>query len=171
MKRASNTSRKMGMTMFILAWVVLLALLAVFFDDRLQQQHNPNQLPMTNNRAGLKEVVLQPNRQHHYVVSGRINGHDITFLLDTGATDVVIPQRLAQQLGLKPGLKQYADTANGRVAVYSTRLSSVEIGNILLENVHASINPAMTDSVVLLGMSALRQVEFSQQGDSLILRQ
>jgi aspartyl protease family protein len=53
---------------------------------------------------------------------------------------------------------------------YWTMLDSVDIGGIVLRNVRASINPFAPDQQVLLGMSALSQLEFAQQGDVLILR-
>lgn len=158
--------------MFILAWLVLLLLLVLFFTDLLNDQQNPNQNPqIQSSLTGAKEVLLLPNQQHHYVVSGLINDYEVTYLLDTGATDVVVSLQLAKKIGLKPGRKQYANTANGTVAIYSTMLESVDIGGIQLHNITASINPGMTGEVVLLGMSALRQIEFTQRGDTLILRQ
>ena len=167
----TETQRKTGLTMMIFAWIILFGLIALFFDDWLGDQANPNQTPVASLNGSRIEVTLQPNRQHHYVVSGRINNHAVTFILDTGATDVVVPAALARQIGLAPGQQSMADTANGWVAVYATVLDSVEIADIRLSNVRASINPGMEGDTVLLGMSALRQIEFAQRGDTLILRQ
>jgi len=161
----------MGLTMIILAWAILFVLMALFFQDWLSTQDNPNQSPDSIATDGRIEVTLLPNRQHHYLVNGSINTTPVVFLLDTGATDVVIPLKLAQKIGLQQGSARIASTANGNVRVYQTRLDSVEIGQIKLNSVSASINPGMDNSVVLLGMSALRRVEFAQKGDMLILRQ
>lgn len=171
-KEGNKSSRKLGITMFVLAWLVLFGLLAAFFSDWVSNQNNPNRHPQNQNSGkGQIEVILQPNRQHHYIVNGLIDGSAVTFLLDTGATDVVIPERLANRLSLKPGNRQFANTANGTITVYSTQLEDINIGGIHLRKVRASINPSMNGDVVLLGMSALRQIEFSQRGDTLILRQ
>jgi len=158
--------------MFVLAWGVLLLLMVLFFNDWLGDQQNPNQQPLSGKSAsGQIEVTLQANKQHHYVVNGFINGHPVVFLLDTGATDVVIPSAIAAAIGLRSGRKNYANTANGAVAVYATVLDSVQVGDINLNNISASINPGMQMDAVLLGMSALRKIEFTQRGDTLILRQ
>jgi len=158
--------------MFVLAWGVLIALLVLFFNDWLTEQQNPNRQPHSGTSAnGQIEVTLQANKQHHYVVNGAINGHEVVFLLDTGATDVVIPSAIAAAIGLRSGRKKFANTANGPVAVYATVLESVQVGDIKLSNITASINPGMQMNAVLLGMSALRQIEFTQRGDTLILRQ
>ena len=62
-------------------------------------------------------------------------------------------------------------TANGPVTVYDTIINQLTIGDIVLYNVPASINTGMQGTGILLGMSALSQVEFVQSGDYLTLRQ
>jgi len=114
---------------------------------------------------------LQRNRFNHYVASGLINNTPVVFLLDTGATDVAVPAGLAERLGLKAGVARNAITANGIVQVYDTRIESLQLGSIQLENVRASINPGMSGNEILLGMSALKDLEFSQSGSTLTLKQ
>ncbi len=116
-------------------------------------------------------MVLQRNRKGHYVSSGYINGEPVTFMLDTGASDISIPASVADRLGLKRGAPLYFNTANGTVMGYSTFLDSVSIGDITLRNVRASINPNVKDMDILMGMSFLKHVEFTQRGDTLTLRQ
>lgn len=162
--------RRAGQGMLIVAWIVGLALLTWFFGLWEERQQNPNSRPESNTENGVTEVVLQRNRGGHYVASGLINDEEAVFLLDTGATDVVVSQDLAERAGLEAGAMQYAMTANGRISVRATRLDRLKLGNIELRDVSASINPSMGGRQVLLGMSALGQVEFSQQGEQLTLR-
>ena len=91
-------------------------------------------------------------------------------MLDTGASDVAIPAELAQELGLERGAPVQYQTANGVVTAYRTVIDSVSIGPMIIRNVAASINPGMRDMEILLGMSVLKHVEFTQRGDILILR-
>jgi len=148
-----------------------MGMLTMFFNQKEQQWHNPNQTPVAQEQQdGPREVILQRNRQGHYVTSGQINGREVTMLLDTGATEVVIPAHLESKLRLKRGFAGFANTANGQIKVYSTRIKRLQIGNIILYDVPASINPHMTGDL-LLGMSALKQVEFSQRDGTLTLRQ
>ena len=163
--------QKTGGAMMFMACVLGLALLTMFFSGALERQRNPNQNPVTKSGDGVVEVVLQRNRQGHYVLTGMINGRSVEFLLDTGATDVVLPEAIATQLDLEAGRAGLAMTANGTVKVYETRLNQLQIGDIRLSNVRASINPAMPPPAILLGMSALKQIEFVQRGDTLTLRQ
>jgi aspartyl protease family protein len=164
-------SRRLGKFMTFAAWVVLLGLLTLFFADRLDKQRNPNQAVVSRvNDAGSTEVVLKRNRFGHYVTSGSVNGRAVEFLLDTGASDVAIPVRLADALGLERGAAVRYQTANGPITAWLTRLDSVTIGPLEIRNVAASINPGMGDMEILLGMSVLKRIEFTQRGDMLILR-
>ncbi|MBU3071036.1 TIGR02281 family clan AA aspartic protease [Aestuariicella sp. G3-2] len=161
----------MGRGMLVIFWLLALGLLTWGFGNWEHQQINPNSNPISSENAQYREVILDSNRQHHYVANGQINGQSVTFLLDTGATDVVIPAKLANELGLKRGRAATAYTANGSVRVYATELDNLQLGSIRLRNVRASINPGMDGDGVLLGMSALRSIDFQQRNGQLILRQ
>ena len=160
------------MGMMIAMWIIVLALLTVFFQSWQDKQHNPNQDMMLQiNPEGARELVLERNRWGHYVATGAINGHQVVFMLDTGATDIAIPGDIAKQLGLTHGPALLYQTANGPVRVFSTTLDQVTLGGISLRVIRASINPNMQQQEVLLGMSFLKHLEFAQRGDRLTLRQ
>ncbi len=164
--------RRLGFGMIALAWLLVLGMLTAYFSGWLGEQRNPNQSIETFITAeGVREVVLKQNRYGHYVASGQINGVGATFLLDTGATDVSVPAGLAEEAGLEAGPASRAQTAAGVITTRMTRIDRVELGGIVLEDVRAHINPHMRGNEVLLGMSFLRQLEFTQRGDELTLRQ
>lgn len=52
-----------------------------------------------------------------------------------------------------------------------TRLDSLQLGDIVLRDVRALVVPGLGGEQVLLGMSALKQLEFTQRGGTLLLRQ
>ncbi|NKB34198.1 MAG: TIGR02281 family clan AA aspartic protease [Pseudomonadales bacterium] len=158
--------------MLIASFTLGLIALTVFFDDWLGNQANPNRNPDSSiSNTGIREVALERNRQGHYVADGQINGIPVTFLLDTGATDVAIPSGIAEEANLVRGYAHQASTANGVVTVFSTEIDELRIGNIALYDIDASVTPSMLGNTILLGMSALRQVEFTQSGSTLTLRQ
>ena len=164
--------QRIGKIMIYAMWLVLLGLLALFFNMILDQQHNPNQaISGRVDGNGIREVVLERNRSGHYVVSGRINDQPVVFMVDTGASDISIPDGVARRLGLKRGRQLTYQTAKGPAMVYSTVLSGVSLGPISLKEVRASINPNVDGDEILLGMSFLKHIEFSQQGKTLTLRQ
>lgn len=152
--------------MLVIAWLGIFIAGYLFFRQWDVGQFNPNAKVQT--QGG--EIVLQANRSGHYVASGQINGETVTFLLDTGATQVALSTDLANRLGLKRNAQVAVDTANGRVAGYQTRLDRVRLGDIELNNIGALITDGIRDDVVLLGMSFLKHVEFTQRGSVLILR-
>ena len=156
--------------MLILAWACLFGLLTLVFGDLLEQQANPNQQPVSIMRGEQIEIRLEQNRQGHYVVSGSINGKPAVFLVDTAATSVSIPAHLADEFNLPRGRSRMASTANGRVKITLTEIATLTLGGITLQNVAANINPGMQGEQILLGMSALKQLEFTQRGETLILR-
>ena len=165
-----DVSGKIGKVFIWLAWLAAIAILYFIFQAMLNQQHNPNRSPdIYLSTQGQPEVHLQQNRQGHYVVDGTINETKVTFLLDTGATQVSIPAHIADKLNLTTYGSSYATTANGTVKVYQTKLDQLSIGNIFLYDVSANINPGMESNEILLGMSALKRVEFRQTGKTLIL--
>ncbi|MDA0977091.1 MAG: retropepsin-like aspartic protease [Proteobacteria bacterium] len=164
-------TRRTGQGMMTIGVILGMVMLTWFFAGGEEKQRNPNMNPESQFSAQAVEVPLKQNRWGHYLVTGAINGEPVDFLLDTGATDVVIPEATAQRLNLPYGRAGKAMTANGPVTVYQTVIGDLEIGGIHLRNVRASINPGMGDLEILLGMSALRQIEFTQQGEMLTLRQ
>jgi len=164
--------KKIGAVMFALMWVGIFIILWIFFSDILDKQKNPNQSANTQTLSGnIKELVLKRNRMGHYVANGSINAQPVTFMLDTGATDVSIPESIAQKLQLKAGASAIYQTANGRVLVKMTTLDSISLGEIKLHNIRATINPGYKSNEILLGMSFLKHLEFSQRGNILTLRQ
>jgi len=160
----------LGCGMIVAAWMLVLGLLYVFFDDQLDRQHNPNRNLELRVAQDTAELVLRRNRMGHYVAPGVINGQPVTFLLDTGATVVSVPAHLGPALGLVPGTHQRVMTANGEVIARATRIEELGLGPFRLREVRAHLNPGMGGDQVLLGMSVLRQLEFTQRGDTLTLR-
>lgn len=169
MEQKPHSSRPIGKVMVIIAWILLLVFLSLFFNKLLDEQHNPNQQVGGAISGNYNEIILERNRYGHYVATAQINNHDMEVMVDTGATTVSIPEKLAKKLGLKRGPAIQVETANGVITAYVTRLDEVQLGTIKLTDVPANINPYSRD--ILLGMSFLKQLEFTQRGKQLTLRQ
>jgi aspartyl protease family protein len=89
------------------------------------------------------------------MVVARVNGvHEVPFLIDTGATDVLIPRSVAKRIGLDVdanGRTKRYTTANGVVEHPLVMLDSVDLGGAIARGVPASIGPEMQFG--LLGLS------------------
>ncbi|HEY9098303.1 MAG TPA: TIGR02281 family clan AA aspartic protease [Thiobacillus sp.] len=164
---SENPHRPLGRGMAWIASLLVLGMLYLYFENSLQARNNPNRALQVAPGA---ELVLKRSGDGHYIFPGTINGQPVTFLLDTGATLVSVPAGLAGKLGLEPGAYQQAITANGTVTTRATRLDALAFGPFTLNGVPASINPGMAGNQVLLGMSVLKHLEFTQRGNTLMLR-
>ena len=164
-------TRRYGTGMIILFWVILMGLMVVIFSDALERLVNPNRHPESTATFSESKVVLKKNRLGHYVATGRINNKSVGFILDTGATSVVVPWALAEKLSLELGLPILAETANGVIRVYESRLGTVQLGNITVPDVRANVNPHMQGDKVLLGMSFLNRLELALKDGELTLIQ
>lgn len=163
--------RRLGKGMVYGAWVLALALLTWVFASWFDAQRNPNRHPQTQILNGARVLTLERNRYGHYHAAGQINGQDVEFMIDTGATTVAVPASVEQRLGLRRQAPVLTETANGTATAYLTRLDSVRLGDIEVREVKATIHPRLGGNEVLLGMSFLKHLDFSQRGDSLILQQ
>jgi aspartyl protease family protein len=171
-KQENNFSAVAGKWMIVMSWVAAIGLLTLLFTNVLDNKRNPNQHLNTKILDnGSKEVVLQGSTHGHYVASGKINDQPVVFLVDTGASFVSVPERIANRVGLKKGNPLTATTANGNITVYTTMLARISIGDITLYNVKADINPHMDGEEILLGMSFLRNLSISHEDGKLSIRQ
>lgn len=166
-----DATNKIGKYFGWIAWIIAIGLLMLFFQDVLLKQHNPNTHPESKLTQGLNEVLLKRNKQGHYLTTGKINQQEVVFLLDTGATDVSIPQSVAEKLNLPRYNPYTVSTANGNTQVYRSVINELTIGKIVLYNVEANVNPSFNSKNILLGMSALKQLELHQSGNTLTLRE
>ena len=161
----------MGKAMLFIGWIILFGILTFVFGSWEENQYNPNSNIEGSDSGQTIEIVLERNRFSHYVATGQVNDEDVIFMLDTGATVVSVPAGLARKLNLKKGAKGKVRTANGIADSWQTNIAKLELGPITLYNVHASINPGMQGEEILLGMSALKHLEFTQRGDTLTIKQ
>jgi len=120
------------------------------------------------------EIAFRAGRNGHFHLEATVNGVPVLFLLDTGASDVVLSPQDAARLGYETSGLRYSrqyQTANGVVQAAPVTLGTVKIGPIVVRNVAAAVNGAPLDSS-LLGMSFLDRLSgYRVENGSLILQQ
>lgn len=131
-------------------------------------------IPGAGVEAGNGEIHFRADAGGHFNIEALVDGVPVLFLVDTGASDVVLSPRDAARIGLDPGRLDYSKryrTANGVVLGAPVTLDSVHVGPILLRNVAGSVNRAPLDTS-LLGMSFLDRLRsYRVENGTLILRQ
>lgn len=124
-------------------------------------------------KAKAKEVKIYPDRIGMYQVNGLINNRSISFLVDTGATNVAMSERHAEKLGLKyknKNNRSSAQTASGVVSTWEITLDSVDIGGLKVNYVPASVISGNHPYQVLLGMSYLKHLKVQHSGGAMLLQ-
>lgn len=166
-----HNRQSMGKTaQMAVAWgLIFLGVIAAFglWED-ISQTVRPKQSAL--NAQGQVSVPRAPNG--HYYLTLNINDQPIEFMIDTGASDVVLTQSDASQIGLNPNSLNYfgrAMTANGEVRTAPVVLETVALGDVVDKNVTAWVNQGDQDQS-LLGMAYLQRWSHIEIGNnSLIL--
>src|SRR5215472_2712337 len=127
---------------------------------------------LDNAGGGTMLFTMADDGQFH--IEGTVGGVPVRFILDTGASDVMLTPADARRLGFDPAALAYTRsylTANGTVMGAPVVLSALDIGPIHMNDVAASVLEKPGD-MSLLGMSFLRRLKgYQVQGSNLILTQ
>lgn len=122
---------------------------------------------------GPQELAVPRNDAGAYVITGKVNGQKVRFIVDTGATDTVLSPDDARRIGIDvEGLRyvRQSETANGVGLSASFRADQLAVGSVVIEDFEMAVNQAPM-SASLLGMSFLNHLaSFEFRGSTLILR-
>ena len=121
--------------------------------------------------AGRATAVVTADGRGHYAVQGSINGMVTQFLVDTGATIVIMSSNEADRLRIayKTAPRALVNTANGTVPYRLVKIDRIRVGDVELTNVDAGVLEGTYDGPTLLGMSFLSRTEVSRDGQSMVL--
>jgi len=147
-------------------WAVMFAALILIYSYRdqfttLRDRFTAELLPAKGEQTGPTSIAFPLEADGHYHVYGQVNGTAIRFLVDSGASDIVLSPDDARMLGLQPEALDYsmrAQTANGVVLGAPMRIQNLKVGPITMHDVPATVNQAEMP-VSLLGMEFLRRLK------------
>jgi len=143
-------------------FLVIGAILFVLFERFGPYQPGRGYRPRPIEAINATGAVLDRTFDGHFYLSGRINGTELAFLVDTGASTVAIGEELAQQLDLGPCRSRRYATAAGTVQGCEASAREVEVAGLRLSDVPIAVLPGSDN--VLLGMNVLRHFRIEQQG-------
>ena len=136
-------------------WLLIIA--GVAFAAALWSDIRKNSAPAKKLLLQDGAILIPKQADGHFHVTLNVNGIEIPFLIETGATTVILSQKDAQKLGFDPNKLAFwdsANTANGEVKLAPVRLATVALERHVDRNIAAYVNAGKLP-VSLLGMSYL----------------
>ncbi|SFI76552.1 retropepsin-like aspartic protease family protein [Albimonas pacifica] len=122
--------------------------------------------------AASGEVVVPRSPDGHFRVRAQVDDAEVIFLIDTGASGVVLTADDARRAGFDPDELAYtgrAQTANGEVRLAPIRLARLRLGEVEAERFRASVSEGQLFSS-LLGMDFLQRFSrVTVEGDRMVL--
>src|SRR3546814_5928936 len=107
----------------------------------------------------------------HFGGNGRVNGHDIRFLIDGGSSITAVSEKAATDAGLdvdQSGYPTILQTANGAIEVRRSNIAVLEIGPLKVTDLRIVVAPAFGD-INVLGMNFLSQLKsWRVEGDCIL---
>lgn len=168
----------------VLAWTAIAFVVFAGYSYRFELSEIGDRLvgeliPSSGIEVSGGAVSIRVGNNGHYVVEAVVSagrrdaGVPVRFLVDTGASDVVLSPRDAARLGFDANALAYTRayrTANGMVMGAPVRLDRITIGPLTIGDVRASVNGAAM-RISLLGMSFLNRLSgYDVSRDTMILR-
>ncbi|MGD9925534.1 MAG: TIGR02281 family clan AA aspartic protease [Pseudorhodoplanes sp.] len=123
--------------------------------------------------SGQRIVSIGRDHRGHFKAHGRIDGRQVSFMVDTGASVIALTEREADRLGIRPSRGAFTSsvqTANGVVRAAPVTLNSVDIGGLVVRDVRALVVPGRGLGENLLGLSYLTRLKrFEYANNKLVL--
>jgi len=166
------------MTRFVVIFLFCLGvapLVPVLMEHRMGD--SASDVPSQEVRSDTSERIyrISRNRQGHFVADAYLNGRAVDMLVDTGATVTVLPESVAEDIGIYLNASDYKyaiRTANGKVLGGKAVIDRFRLGDISLRNVDTLVLKDQSLGEPLLGMSVLNQLQrFDMSGGTLVLVQ
>jgi aspartyl protease family protein len=172
----SGAARVLSSALFwVLAGLSLVAIYAYRFEfaeiaDRVMEELGP-----TVARVGPGgEVTIRRRFGGEFIVPGTVNGREVAFVFDTGASSVVLTAKDAAAAGVRVASSDFSvdvTTASGATTAAPARLSQVAVGGIVVRDVPALVAQPGTLQLSLLGMTFLERLKgFAVENGKLVLK-
>lgn len=161
---------------FLLVWVIILLVVVAgysYWPDIQRSKLYASLVPgaVITNQEG--DLIVKKAQDGHFYINAEVNGKNIRFMVDTGASDITFSQKDVQKLEIDPNSLEYNkfySTANGMTRGASIKISYLKVGSFEMNDFYASANEGQLENS-LLGMDFLKRFKsFGFEGDSLILR-
>ena len=157
----------------ILAWVAIFGIIFVIVAFRGEFGGVGQRLyaEATGSQIVTGETVRVPmSDDGHFWVTARVNGQDVRFIVDSGASVTTVSKNIAQAAGIPITFRRVmVNTANGQAWVTKSHADTLRIGPIERTDFPVDVNE--TEDLNLLGMNFLSSLEsWRVEGRFLVLQ-
>ncbi|MCP4329871.1 MAG: TIGR02281 family clan AA aspartic protease [Alphaproteobacteria bacterium] len=170
----------LGMTFKLLAGIglaVFAAHMAGIFDLPVAAERDKVSVAIapaeTDENAVAREIRIDAHQSGHFLVDVAVNGVELPFMVDTGASLVTLSKQDAERAGIETAWLDYTErmqTANGIIRAAPVELDELRIGDLELRDVKATINESPM-GISLLGLSFLERLDgYEVRNETLLLR-
>ncbi len=156
-------------------WFGIILLLVVGYSFRDTLTNNRVMAELIPQRANVSEdgsMTFRSREDGHFYIEAKVNNMPVLFMVDTGASDIVLAPEDAKRAGISIdtlSFNRQFQTANGVVKGASVTLASLRVGGIHMSDISASVNGANMEHS-LLGMRFLRELtSYKVEGGTLTL--
>ena len=139
-------------------WIAIIFFGVIFYNNRYLFK---NFIPYVATEVGDKKIEIQKSSDNHFYIALKINGTNVLFLIDTGATTTSLTLNDAKRVGIDTSnliYNQIVNTANGTVYNASAEVKNIEIGSHKIDSLWVLVNKDM-DGNSLLGMNFLNRLK------------
>lgn len=123
--------------------------------------------PKNTGQPSKRSLTLDQGFGGHYFLASEVNGNPLTFVIDTGATVVSLPESYATKAELKCKQSVAMETANGQTAACVAIIDKLKLGPFTLRDVEAAIVPNLSQP--LLGMNVLQRFSITQDNNRMVI--
>lgn len=159
----------------ILTWIGIIVFVVLVYSSKDILLNNPvvaNLLPGYGYKNEHRGLIFKRANNGHFYILATVNGKSIKFLVDTGASDIALTIADAKKIGIDTRKLQYTkayNTANGVIYAAPITIRKMQVHDIELSNVKASVSSTDAFNQSLLGMAFLENLKFSIDGDTLTI--
>ncbi len=158
-----SSPRQTGLIPMLLFWFAVMGLLYALMTHYLA----PKQAQVLSNG----DLVIPRAQDGHFYAPGTVNGREVMFMVDTGASLVSVSEPLAQAAGIEGGVPTTFQTANGERSGRVVDGVDVAVGPVRVTRVKVGVGLSLgDDSQALLGQSFLSKFDITLRQNQMVLR-
>lgn len=142
----------------IAIWLLIIFIGTIIYNNKSLLN---NFVPYVANTSQNGKIEIQKSTDNHFYLMAKVNGKNIIFLIDTGATTTTLTEKDARRIGVDVNNLKYnqiIQTANGTSFSADAKIENFEVGNFRINDFWVLVNKNLSGNS-LLGMNFLKKLK------------